>query len=281
MSTLTERKIQILEREIDIITKLHEQAIVSGAIDNSLQESYNKLIAHKHENIAEIKARELASTHLAHMANEISDLRLQQRVSDNALIKRSELFYDIQGWPSGLISELRLSYQRMELAHREGSIFIFGSYVMQQVEAVANYYVGSKVGKADVSTDMRTTIAKGPNTGKFLYELIITGTSYKAKEAKRNLQNSPSYIIEIKDLELMVKIKYLFWYCKNKAKGESPFLRYTPFSYLTTARNKASHGYFASSSSDEEKRYQDMLNNPAIYFVEFYSILNELRDCLK
>lgn len=281
MATPAERKIQILEREIDIVTKLHEKAVVSGAIDTALQASYDNLIAYKHHNIEEIQARELAGKHIAYIANDISDLRFQQRVSDNALIKRSELFYNIQGWPSQLITELRLNYQRMELAHREGDIFLFGSYLMQQVEAVANYYVGSKVGEVNVSADMQIILLKGSDAGKPLYESIITGTSYKAKEAKRNLKISPSYVINAKDLELMVKIKYLFWYCKHKAKVESLFLRYAPFTYLTTARNKASHGYFSTSTADEQKRYQDMLDNPAVYFIEFYSILNDLRGCLR
>lgn len=79
----------------------------------------------------------------------------------------------------------------------------------------------------------------------------------------------------------MVKIKYLFWYCNEKGNNRPPYFEYEPFNYLSTARNKASHGYFRPSTPDEKIRYENMKDNSSVYFMEFYSILNDLRVALK
>lgn len=273
------RTAKLLQREIDLVTELHSVASKNGPLDVATEDSFARFIQYKQERLTEVLDAEVASSHLVQLANDVADLRLQQRLSDTALIKRGILFYSVPNWPTELLEELQTYFQRMELAHREGDIFLFGSYVMRQVEAIANYYINEKIGLSVVSADLYTELSSGKGERRKLVDWISTGSSLKAK-GLRDKFRQPNQTVVGSDLELMVKIKYLFWVCNQKKENKSPFLKYDPFNYLATARNKASHGYFKASTSDEQIRYENMKNNSAIYFMEFYSILNDLRVTL-
>lgn len=274
------RNAKIIEREIELITQLHSKAIENGELDSTIQDSYARFVQYKQERLSEIQDAEVATGHLVQLANDVADLRMQQRTADSALIKRSQLFYSVASWPTDLLTELRILFQRMELAHREGDIFLFGGYVMRQVEAVANYHITTKIGLASVSRDMHTVLASRSNTSKKLVEWIVTGPSFRSQQTRTRFRQ-PNYIATNDDFDLMVKIKYLFWYYLQKPESKTPYLKFEPFNYLTTARNKSSHGYFQASTPEEQTRHDDMESNPSVYFIEFYAILNELRVAIK
>ena len=280
LSIQSNRTAKLLQREIDLVTELHAVASKNEQLDVAIEDRFARFIQYKQERLSEVLDAEVASSHLVQLANDVADLRLQQRLSDAALIKRGVLFYSITNWPDELLVELQTYFQRMELAHREGDIFLFGSYVMRQVEAVANYYVNEKVGLSVVSSDLYTILSTNKGYSKKLLDWIVTGNSVKSENLKKKFRQA-GQVITNSDLELMVKIKYMFWYCNEKDKNRPPYLEYEPFSYLSTARNKASHGYFRPSTPDEKIRHENMMNNPSIYFMEFYSILNDLRVALR